>query len=194
MSQIRRDLKARPTTYNGIKMRSRLEAQFAAALDELGVTWEYEPRAFADERRQYLPDFRIERDDGATNVYVEVKPVLSEEDEKFNPSDILAQMRVIYRSEPGCLLAIATPALSPFVLMEWDELSPLDHLNRQEHLETDDNRWVRVRLVGLAAWFKWSEDDTPELYPLASLGYDNSNVVGMCDGAGPVPFDWKWKG
>lgn len=49
---------ARPTTYKGVPMRSRLEARFARWIDGIpGITWEYEPRAFADGQGEYLPDF-----------------------------------------------------------------------------------------------------------------------------------------
>lgn len=71
--------KPRPTTYNGIEMRSRLEAKYAAWLDHLKLSWEYEPRCFADERQQYLPDFRVEGVRfllGTPTIYVEVKPTL----------------------------------------------------------------------------------------------------------------------
>jgi hypothetical protein len=72
-------LTPRPTVYNGIQMRSRLEAGFAAWLDRTKIEWAYEPKAFADKGGQYLPDFRL---DTVTHVakgrqvtiYVEVKP------------------------------------------------------------------------------------------------------------------------
>jgi hypothetical protein len=72
---------ARPTVYKGIKMRSRLEAGYAAWLDSWRFTWEYEPCAFANEAGQYLPDFLI-RDvprmvcgkQRTEDAYVEVKP------------------------------------------------------------------------------------------------------------------------
>lgn len=65
---------ARPTTYKGIQMRSRLEARFAQALDEASATWAYEPQAFADETGQYLPDFQVTGIVGAPAIYIEVKP------------------------------------------------------------------------------------------------------------------------
>lgn len=53
-------LKARPTTYKGVRMRSRLEAGFAAWLDDAGVEWQYEPECYsAPELGQWLPDFLI---------------------------------------------------------------------------------------------------------------------------------------
>lgn len=72
-----RDFKARPTTYCGIEMRSRLEARFAAKLDSIPAfrDWLYEPRAYADRKGQYLPDFVV-RWHGKSDytTYVEVKP------------------------------------------------------------------------------------------------------------------------
>lgn len=76
-------MKARPTIYNGIQMRSRTEAYFAALLDGKGGAWLYEPQVFANRNRQYLPDFhaRIETSplDSAPQdfeAYFEVKPTL----------------------------------------------------------------------------------------------------------------------
>ncbi len=80
------DFKPRPTIYNGVQMRSRLEAGFAMWLDELGVEWEYEPSCFACELGQYLPDFRVRvpLGDGEGSpvcpVYIEVKPSWSSAD------------------------------------------------------------------------------------------------------------------
>lgn len=49
---------ARKTVYNGIEMRSRLEARVAAWLDRAGFGWQYEPAAFKMQRGgEYLPDF-----------------------------------------------------------------------------------------------------------------------------------------
>lgn len=70
-------IKARPSIYNGIPMRSRLEARVAAWLDSLGVLWEYEPVAFASPDGQYLPDFRLvpvhDSRPIARQIYLEVK-------------------------------------------------------------------------------------------------------------------------
>jgi hypothetical protein len=50
-------IKARPTVYKGIQMRSRLEADYAGCLDRAGSRWAYEPECFASESGQWLPDF-----------------------------------------------------------------------------------------------------------------------------------------
>src|SRR5262245_46645920 len=63
---------ARPTIYNGIQMRSRLEARIAAVLDGMGAEWAYEPQAFASNNGQYLPDFLIKSP--AQEFYIEVRP------------------------------------------------------------------------------------------------------------------------
>ena len=73
----------RPTIYKGIQMRSRLEAGFAAWLDRVNLSWEYEPHALANEHGQYLPDFLVR--DCLTfvdsnewgDVYIELKPTTS---------------------------------------------------------------------------------------------------------------------
>lgn len=62
-------LRARPTTYKGVAMRSRLEAAWAEQFDAWGDPWEYEPRCYASDAGQYLPDFVIDGE-----VFVEVKP------------------------------------------------------------------------------------------------------------------------
>jgi hypothetical protein len=83
-------LSPRPTTYKGIKMRSRLEARYAALFDERRFSWTYEPGCFANQEGQYLPDFELHDIDVAhaftpgwvdpflgarvRSVYVEVKP------------------------------------------------------------------------------------------------------------------------
>jgi hypothetical protein len=78
-------MKARPTTYKGIEMRSRLEAGYAQWLDTVNITWEYEPTCFGSDRGQYLPDFQL-RDVrivgvGPCDFYVECKPFEPDWDE-----------------------------------------------------------------------------------------------------------------
>src|SRR5207253_3310908 len=56
----RASLASIPTTYQGVLMRSRLEARWAARLDALGLVWEYEPQVLRLGRGRggfYLPDF-----------------------------------------------------------------------------------------------------------------------------------------
>jgi hypothetical protein len=71
------DIKAIPTTYSGVRFRSRLEARWAAFFDLARVKWQYEPFDLDG----WAPDFLIaikpfpKTDDRAVNILVEVKPV-----------------------------------------------------------------------------------------------------------------------
>ena len=65
-------IQAKPTIYNGVQMRSRLEAKWAAFFDQIGWRWEYEPDGFGD---YYIPDFMIL---GPRPLLIEVRPVATE--------------------------------------------------------------------------------------------------------------------
>lgn len=102
-------IKARPTTYKGIQMRSRLEADYAAALDRDGEKWEYEPTCFAGPDGQWLPDFRI----GHDSIYTELKPAHLIAWDTREPlgvyeriDKILQQMTVTWLSEPEATLRL----------------------------------------------------------------------------------------
>jgi len=63
-------VEALPTTYYGTTFRSALEASWAATLDSLAITWEYEPRTFTlPNGSRYLPDFHLPE----IGVWMEVK-------------------------------------------------------------------------------------------------------------------------
>ena len=107
-------IKARPTTYKGIQMRSRLEADYAAALDRAERRWEYEPTCFAGENAQWLPDFRASFGETSTDAYVEVKPagVMHDLEAKGGHAfeqyadEILTKMSVAWLSEPDTPLML----------------------------------------------------------------------------------------
>lgn len=107
---------ARPTTYKGIQMRSRLEALFAQELDEVpgkGQTgWEYEPQCFASEAGQYLPDFRINYEAGPVR-YIEVKPPSAD------AAAALKLMHIILASDPDAMLMVAVSD-GGYPAPEWD--------------------------------------------------------------------------
>lgn len=65
-----------PTEYNGIRFRSKLEADWARCFDAIGLEWQYEPvgRFFGD--TFYLVDFWLPK----SRQYVEVKGVFQPED------------------------------------------------------------------------------------------------------------------
>lgn len=91
---------SRPTIYKGIAMRSRLEARWAAGLDELGLLWEYEPCAFASHDGQYLPDFRVGRP-GYAPWYLEIRgPRITD------PVPVQRRMAIIWASDPTARLLL----------------------------------------------------------------------------------------
>ena len=96
----------RATVYRGIKMRSRLEASYAAHLDATAGpdNWEYEPTCFAGPDGQWLPDFGIDEPDG--RAYVELKPISLRESPAEAIDKILRQMSVALLSEPQCTLRL----------------------------------------------------------------------------------------
>lgn len=98
-------IQARPTTYKGIRMRSRLEARMAASLDEAGARWAYEPRAFANESGQYLTDFALLAEDGFELSYVEVKPTVE------LALRATERMQIIWSSRPTARLSVVVPDL-----------------------------------------------------------------------------------
>lgn len=102
-------MKARPTIYNGIQMRSRLEARVAAWFDSIGVSWAYEPVAFASKGGQYLPDFEIftphAPEQLRRRVFVEVKGNLQSIHDLF---DLEKRMEaIIGPSDPRAFLVLA---------------------------------------------------------------------------------------
>lgn len=94
-------MRARPTTYRGIRMRSRLEAAYAASLHGL-ATWKYEPECFADETGQYLPDFLVSYTHH-DHVYVEIKPTVEQ------AHLAMARMNIILSSHPNAHLTVVIP-------------------------------------------------------------------------------------
>lgn len=89
-------------------MRSRLEARFAAEMDDAGARWSYEPRAYANERGQYLPDFQVVEYGGEpprTPLFFEVRPTI---DRAFLAME---RMAIIWDSEPTAELWIAVPGV-----------------------------------------------------------------------------------
>lgn len=53
-------IRAIPTTYAGVEFRSRLEADYAATFDSIGLSWQYEPEGFKlSDGTWYSPDFYL---------------------------------------------------------------------------------------------------------------------------------------
>ena len=95
---------ARPTTYRGIQMRSRLEATVAAQFDRWRYDWAYEPRAYGSKAGQYLPDFVLFVNGRPASV-VEVKGRIAGE-----AFQILDRMEIVWDSEPDVFLVLIDAA------------------------------------------------------------------------------------
>lgn len=67
-------IKAIPTTYRGIQMRSKLEARAAAMLDRWEVKWVYEAEGFDLDGVWYLPDFWLPE----LKAFLEIKGTLDD--------------------------------------------------------------------------------------------------------------------
>lgn len=74
-------ISAIPTTYKGIRFRSRLEATWATFFDLVGWSWEYEPI----DLKGYIPDFILTF---TKPILVEVKPALYLKELKSNQQKI----------------------------------------------------------------------------------------------------------
>lgn len=61
-----------PTTYNGIKFRSKLEANWAKWFDEYSIKWSYESEGFDVNGIWYLPDFHLPE----ISTFIEIKGAL----------------------------------------------------------------------------------------------------------------------
>ncbi len=93
-------IKTIPTTYNGIKFRSRLEARWAVFFDELGIKYLYEYEGFELANKEwYLPDFYLPE----YGIYCEVKPSIIEVNENINTFNEFAKGRY------WLLLLVGTP-------------------------------------------------------------------------------------
>jgi hypothetical protein len=129
-------MRARPTIYNGVQMRSRLEATLAGWFDRNAIPWAYEPGCFANETGQYLPDFRLDGFAvGGGNkrpIYVEVKPTLELADAAKR------RMEIIWSSEPNADLLIVAPC---YVLFRFGANAPMSVL-REDWVKPDDE-WTR---------------------------------------------------
>lgn len=90
---------AKPTSYMGVKFRSKLEVQWAVFFDALKVEWKYEPKVFHLRTRSYLPDFWLP----AYNLWAEVKPV------KFSPIEDLLVRELAVATGGGVLLLVGQP-------------------------------------------------------------------------------------
>lgn len=172
-------LQARPTTYRGIEMRSRLEARFAAGLDSLDAKWTYEPRAFADSHAQYLPDFQV-----GYQTFIEVKPTVEHAIEALDKGDI------IFASEPCATFAVASPDLGNFLMLRRGPGETIDPTVRGLATHTLGGWGVIDFGGGHRAVYVASLDSTLVADPATAL-----LATARCIARGEMflPFDWSWK-
>jgi hypothetical protein len=114
-------IKAHPTTYAGVRFRSRLEARWAAFFDLAGWRWEYEPIDLDG----WSPDFLVTIPCGHSDcqpvhrLYAEVKPYTDiEEFRDHVAASMMTALAVIYDPTPALLGA--SPVTSEFELVHGD--------------------------------------------------------------------------
>ncbi|MFN9203862.1 MAG: hypothetical protein ACK6DP_12455 [Gemmatimonas sp.] len=107
-----------PTTYAGVRFRSRLEARWAAFFDLCQWSWDYEPVELAG----WAPDFLVHVSSEITNtrvsLYAEVKPYTALE--QFHDHTAWSMMDGAYEIRPAVL------GVSP-VVSEWREIARPHH-------------------------------------------------------------------
>lgn len=126
-------LGAIPTTYQGVLMRSRLEARWAQRLDSLGLHWEYEPSVLRLGRGRaglYLPDFWLPEQ----RAWIEVK---GPHWERFDKTRALARSL----GAPGLVLVATANGVCWRV--------PYQGLPSQEEARTGTCPSCRRRTVGI---------------------------------------------
>jgi len=97
------------TYYNGYHFRSRSEARWAWAFDQLGIKYYYEPEGFSNNGIAYLPDFFLPD----SKTWFEVKGVLGEEDEK--------KIDMFLRSIEDKYFVVGYPDMTFDVVNDWGE-------------------------------------------------------------------------
>jgi hypothetical protein len=110
---------AHPTTYAGVRFRSRLEARWAAFFDLAGWAWEYEPADLAGWSPDFLatiPCAHSECAPGGHRLYVEVKPYTTLEEFADHPvMSMMTGLAVIYDPAPAAFGS--SPITTQFELM-----------------------------------------------------------------------------
>lgn len=100
--------KACPTVYNGVRMRSRTEARYAAWIDPY-FAWDYEPFAFASGEYQWRFDFLLHAVNAPESptprdVFVELKPGRWwKTAPPYMRDKLLAQVRTTFHSDSAAL-------------------------------------------------------------------------------------------
>ena len=101
-----------PTMYRGVKMRSRLEARWAAMFDEIGWPWAYEPIDLDG----YIPDYLVSFEAG--KLLTEVKGAV----EDF----AIAESKIECSGWTDEALVVGATIDGPVIgrILEWDGADP----------------------------------------------------------------------
>lgn len=101
----------------GHRFRSRLEARWAVAFTEAGITWQYEPEGFdLGEVGFYLPDFWLPK----VSMWAEVKP------DRPTDQELRKVAALVNQSGKPCLLLIGQPAAHAYWAVEPGTPDPKD--------------------------------------------------------------------
>jgi hypothetical protein len=108
-----------PTTYNGIKYRSRTEARWAKFFDEAGIVFSYEVEGFDLPSGRYLPDFEIYPyfpyvGSKSSKIYIEVKGW-------FSDDEILKCKHLCEYTKCTVLMLDGVPDFKTYKLFHWNE-------------------------------------------------------------------------
>jgi hypothetical protein len=95
-----------PTTYQGVRFRSRLEAKWAALFDRLNWRWDYEPQDFDGYQPDFILRFRVP-------IFVEVKPLNWDESERDEEIMQAARSKIVRAGIKGEVLLLGTHIVLP---------------------------------------------------------------------------------
>lgn len=106
--------KAIETAYAGYRMRSRLEAKWAAFFDAERIKWDYECEGFELPSGRYLPDFWLPE----WNSFVEVKPF------PLVGRDLARAIDLVKLSKRHLIQCDGTPDTTNYWMLEYREDEP----------------------------------------------------------------------
>lgn len=174
-------LKPIPTSYNGHRFRSRLEARWAVFFDALGVPWEYEQDGFElPNGDRYLPDFWFPR----WQMFGEVKPTVGKLQEQLEKYELLAQI-----AGHPVLGIVGPPALGKNTLFVFQTEARPDDCGNREHVFAYDRRdsdvlWAITTDQCCACVLDKPKSDH-ERYPL----YDDPRLTDAYESASSAQFE-----
>lgn len=128
----------KPTTYGGVKYRSRTEARWAVFFDALSIPFQYEFEGFELRLGAYLPDFWLP----AQRLFMEIKGV-QPTDEEIEKCEELARA-----TEASVLIATGAPE-------ERFQILWFDQVGRREGLFV----WAADKVSECGFWLVGDTDD-----------------------------------